>query len=160
MLKRLAGLAVVGVWASTAPLQAQMTLGPTVAWEADLDFGVGATLRAPLGSVGEGVGIMADFLIFFPDISDYFELNGNVTYDLPLEESTALPFVLAGLTIGRTSGEVLGVSFSDTAVRVNIGGGVEFDAGTLRPSAGLRIELGDGDAVVFFASIPFALGGG
>lgn len=159
MRKRLAGLAIIGLWAAAPPLQAQMTLGPTVAWEADLDFGIGGTLRAPLASVGEGVGIMADFLIFFPDLSDYFEINGNLTYDLPLQESTALPFVLAGVTIGRTSGEVLGISFSDTAVRLNIGGGVEFDAGTLRPSAGVRIELGDGDAVVFFASIPFAIGG-
>jgi hypothetical protein len=158
MRKRLVGLAAVGLWAATAPLQAQMTLGPTVAWESDLDFGVGATFRAPLTSAGEGVGIMADVLIFFPDVGDYFEINGNVTYDLPLEESTALPFVLAGLTIGRSSGEVLGVSLSDTAVRLNIGGGVEFDAGTLRPSAGIRIELGDGDAVIFFASIPFTVG--
>ena len=159
MRKSLAGLAILALWAAPPPLHAQMTLGPTVAWESDLDFGVGATIRAPLPSMGDGVGIMGDVLIFFPDLSDYFEINGNMTYDLPLQESTALPFVLAGLTLGRTSGEVLGVSFSDTALRLNIGAGVEFDAGTLRPSAGVRIELGNGDAAVFFASIPFALGG-
>jgi hypothetical protein len=53
---------------------------------------------------------------------------------------------------------VLGLSFSDTASRLNIGGGLEFNAGTLRPTAGLRIELGDGDAFVLFVSLPFALG--
>ena len=83
----------------------------------------------------------------------------QVTYDLPLQESTALPFVLGGLTVGRSSVEALGVSYSDTALRLNIGGGVEFDAGTLRPTVGLRLELGDGDALILFASIPFAIGG-
>lgn len=137
----------------------QATLGPTLAWENDLDIGIGATLRAPLPDLGDGIGIMADFLIFFPDVGDYFELNANITYDLPLEESTALPFLLAGLTIGRSSLEVLGQSESDTAARLNLGAGLEFDAGTLRPTAGLRIELGDGDAFILFASLPFALGG-
>ena len=155
--RHLIGLAAISVLATTAPLQAQVTLGPTLAWENDLDLGIGATLRAPVASIGEGVGIMADFLIFFPDLSDYFEINANVTYDLPLEESTVVPFVLAGLTIGRSSGEVANISFSDTATRLNIGGGLEFDAGTFRPTAGLRIELGDGDAFVLFASLPFAL---
>lgn len=159
MRNRLVGLAVLGLSVTTVPLQAQVTLGPTLAWENDLDFGIGATLRAPLASAGDGVGVMADFMVFFPDVGDYFEVNGYVTYDLPLQESTALPFVLGGVTIGRTSGEVLGVSYSNTAVRLDVGGGVEFDAGTLRPLAGLRLELGDGDALVFFASIPFALGG-
>ena len=83
MRKHLVGLAAVGVLATTAPLQAQVTLGPTLAWENDLDVGIGGTLRAPLASVGEGVGIMADFLIFFPELSDYFEINANVTRDPP-----------------------------------------------------------------------------
>ena len=100
------------------------------------------------------------FLIFFPDAGDYLEFNGNVTYDLPLAESTAVPFVLAGLTIGRSSVEVpLGGTVSDTAARLNLGGGIEFDAGTLRPTAGVRVEFGDGDAFVLFATLPFALGG-
>jgi hypothetical protein len=159
MRKHLVGLATLGLLVTTVPLQAQATLGPTLAWEDDLDLGIGATLRAPLVSAGERVGLMAEFLIFFPSVGDYFEINGHVTYDLPLQESTALPFVLGGLTVGRASGEVLGVSYSDTALRLNIGGGVEFDAGTLRPTVGLRLELGDGDALILFASIPFAIGG-
>jgi hypothetical protein len=102
---------------------------------------------------------MADFLIFFPDFSDYFELNANLTYDFSLQESTAVPFILGGLTLGHSSAEVLGISVSDTALRLNLGGGVQFDAGTLRPMAGMRVELGDGDALILFASLPFALGG-
>lgn len=159
MRKHFVGLAALALLVTAAPLQAQVTLGPTLAWEDDLDFGIGGTLRAPMVSVGEGVGVMAELLIFFPDVGDYFELNGYVTYDLPLQESTALPFVFGGLTIGHRSVEVQGISGSDTALRLNIGGGVEFDAGTLRPAAGLRLEFGDGDALILFASIPFAIGG-
>lgn len=155
---RMFGILAVSAFALTPGLHAQVSVGPTVGWENDLGVGIGATARAPLASLGEGVGLMADLLLFFPDLGDYFELNGNLTYDFPLEESTVLPFVLAGLTIGRSSVEILGQSVSNTAVRLNVGGGIEFDAGNVRPSAGLRIEFADGDAFVLFVSLPFALG--
>ncbi len=154
MLKHLVGLATVGLLAIAAPLQAQVTLGPTLAWENDLDLGIGGTLRAPLASVGDGIGILADLIVFFPEVGDYMQVNAGVTYDLPLQQSTAVPFLLAGLSLGRTS-EAGG---SDTSARLNVGGGLEFDAGKFRPTAGIRIELGDVDAFVLFASVPLALG--
>ncbi len=160
MRTRILGLAATAALLGAPGADAQVTLGPTLAWETDLDLGIGATLGAPLPAFGTGFGVMADFLIFFPDgPRDYVELNGNLTYDFPLPESTVVPFVLAGLTFARASDEVLGERQTDTDLRLNLGGGLEFSAGRMRPSAGVRVELGDGDAAILFFSLPFALGG-
>lgn len=134
---------------------AQVTLGPTVAYHDDADFGIGAALGLPLASFGAGVGLLADFIWFFPEgIVDYWEINGNVTYDFPLAESTVIPFVLGGLNVAHFS--VTGAS--ETELGLNLGGGIEFDAGTFRPSVGLRVELNGGEGFVFFGTLPFAMG--
>ena len=83
-------------------VQAQATLGPTIAYHDDVHFGIGAALTLPIEAIDENVGLLADFLIFFPEEGlDYFEINGNLTYDFALEDSNAVPFGLAGLNIAR-----------------------------------------------------------
>lgn len=160
MRKGLIGIVAVAVFALVpGQVQAQATLGPTLAYHDDADIGVGAMLRAPLSSFGEGVGILADFIWYFPDGFDYFEVNGNVTYDFPLTESTVVPFVMAGINISRVSFDVLGTSVSDTEMGLNLGGGIEFDAGSFRPSAGARVTLGGAEGFVIFVTLPFAIGG-
>ncbi len=159
MGKRLSGVVAFAVLAMTPSLsQGQATLGPTLAWgDSNLDLGIGATLQAPLPELGAGLGLMADFIIFFPDgPADYFEFNGNLTYDFPLANSTAVPFALAGLNFGRKSG---GGSNSDTEIGLNLGGGIRFDAGSFRPTVGAKFEIDGRDAFIVFASLPFKLGG-
>jgi hypothetical protein len=154
-------LAALAVFAAAPRMaQAQVTLGPTVAWHDDADVGVGATLTAGLSQFGEGFGFMADFLYFFPDGFDYLEINGNVTYDLPLEGSTVMPFVLGGLNVARISVDIgtLG-SASNTEVGLNLGGGIRFDAGNFRPTVAGRFELSGGEGFVLWATLPFAVGG-
>jgi hypothetical protein len=139
--------------------QAQATLGPTLAFHNDFDFGVGAALTMPLEGIDERVGVLADFIIFFPgDNVDYLEFNGNLTYDFAIEDSSIVPFALAGLNIARYSIDVVGVSGSETNLGLNLGGGVKFTAGNLRPTVGLRLEIEGGDGFVIFGSLPFALG--
>ena len=140
--------------------EAQVTVGPTLAYDNDLDFGLGATLGTTLPSLGEGFGLLADILLFFPEGPvNYFEVNAGVTYDFPLEGSTVVPFILGGINIARTSGEVLGISFSDTQLGLNLGGGIDFDAGNFRPSVGVRAEVSGGEALVFFVTLPFQTSG-
>ncbi len=149
---------ILGVMPSAA--DAQVTVGPTLAYDNDIDLGLGATLGTALPSLGQGFGLLADILMFFPDgPANYFEVNGNVTYDFPLEGSTIVPYLLGGINIARSSGELLGVSFSDTQVGLNLGGGVDFDAGNFRPSVGVRAEVDGGEALVFFLTLPFQAGG-
>ena len=150
---------VVGVAAlfSLAPLsaQGQVLLGPTLAFHDDADIGVGATVGFDADNITEGFGFMGDLIFYFPDIGNFLEFNANATYDIPVEGSTVLPFVLGGLNFARGSfaGE------SDTDVNLNLGGGIAFDAGSLRPKAGLRLVVGDGSSFVLFATLPFVIGG-
>jgi hypothetical protein len=137
--------------------QAQVTLGPMVAYHNDADFGIGATLGVPFGGAHENLGFLGDFLVFFPDAPglDFFEINANLTYDIPIEDASVLPFVLAGLNLARAS---VG-DFSNTEIGLNVGGGIKFAAGALQPLVGVRLELEGGDGFVIFGALPFSLGG-
>lgn len=161
MTRTLRVLAAAAALAAAPGLaQAQVTFGPTLAYHNDADFGLGAALGVPLPEMHPNLGFVADFVVFFPDAAglDLFEINGGVTYDLPVEGATVLPFALAGLNIARFSVDVAGVSASNTELGLNIGGGIKFDAGPVRPMVGLRLEIEGGDGFVFFGTIPFAIG--
>lgn len=164
MRKHVLGLGILAVVAiAPAAAEAQATLGPTIAWHDDRDVGIGATFGVPVVALDPGIRFIGDFIFFFPGDDgladhDYWEINGNLTYDFPLEESTAVPFVLAGLNIAHRSLTFLdGRDRSDTDVGLNVGGGITFDAGTFRPSLGGRFELGGGEGFVFFVTLPFEL---
>lgn len=159
MRKLVSGLAAAAFLAlGPVAVSGQVQLGPTLAIHEHFDFGIGATLVVPPQSLGAGVGFMGDFVFYFPDAGDYFEINGNITYDFPLENSTVVPFVLGGLNIGRYSLEVSGVDASNTEVGINLGGGIVFDAGNFRPSVAAKIDIGAYEGFVVFATLPFQVG--
>ena len=150
-------LAVLVLAGTPGAGHAQITVGPTLAYDNDVDFGLGVTLGTALPSFGEGFGLLADVIVFFPEgPTNYFEVNGNLTYDFPLEGSTVVPFLLGGINIGRVSG---GAVEAETRVGLNLGGGIDFDAGSFRPSVGVRAEVNGGELLVFFATLPFQTGG-
>ena len=154
------GLGAIALLSLTpAPSQAQLTLGPTLGMHDNGDFAIGATVGSPMDAVGEGVRILGEFLLFFPEVGSYFEISGNLAYDFPVADPTVLPFVIAGLNIGRFS--IDAGSFgggSSTDLGLNIGGGIAFDAGNVRPTVGGRFTVRDGGGFVFFATLPFAVG--
>lgn len=140
--------------------QAQVSFGATAGYHTDFDLGVGAYVGFPLESLYEGLRGQADFTYFFPgtDNLDYFEINGNALYDIETESSVT-PFVLGGLNIARISvdtgglSEAFGFDASATEIGLNLGGGITFDAGSVRPSVGARLELGGGEGVVIFGTL-------
>ena len=160
MMKRVfGGVLVAALLSVPAHASAQFTIGPVLAYDADVNFGIGGSLGAALNSLGEGFGLLADVIVFFPDgPANYLEVNGNVTYDFPLENSTLVPFLLGGVNIGRISASVGTISASTTRVGLNLGGGIDFDAGNFRPTAGVRAEVNGGEALVFFVTLPFQTG--
>lgn len=164
-------MAIAAMFAVAAPAQAQIYIGPEVAWNGDADLGIGAGVEFDLDSVTPGFGVMADFLYFFPGDNaffsevdtDYWEINGNVTYDLPLENSQVLPFILGGVNIANisvnASSEIIDFDESSTEVGFNLGGGIQFDLGSFRPRAGARFVLGGAETFSIFGFLPFAVGG-
>lgn len=171
MRKLTLALATAAVLAVPGTAQAQVGFGVLAAFHDDADFGVGAFVDAPMEGIHENVHLMGDFTWFFPDEDNfagvdvdvtYFQVNGNLLYDFPMADQNFTPFALGGLNIARVSvdSEVAGIegSASDTEVGLNLGGGLTFGTGSLRPAVGARVELGGGEGFVIFGSL--LLGGG
>lgn|SRR5690606_38889673 len=155
-------LVAAALVAAPAAVEAQTTLGPTVAYHDDVDFGIGIALGLPMDALHENVEFLGDFVFFFPEVDgfDFWEINGNLTMDFPVEDASVLPFALAGLNIARASFDAgAGISGSNTEVGLNLGGGIKFDVGSIRPTVGLRLEIEGGDGFVFFGTVPFVIGG-
>lgn len=151
----LGAVTVVTVLPST--VQAQATLGPAIAYHDDFKLGIGAALNVPIQDFDEGVALMADFFYFFPDGSiNYLELNGNLTYSFALDQSPVTPFVLTGANVSNTSDDF--TDTSRTEVGLNLGGGLAFALGRVRPVIGAKIEIGGGRGFVVFGQLPFIIG--
>lgn len=145
---------------ASAPVQGQVLVGPEVAWNDDADLGVGAGIEFDLPSLSPGIAFHGDFLWFFPDGPiDYFELNANLMYDIPLEESQVVPFVLAGLNVGRVdvdNDDILEDDGGNTDVGLNLGGGLKFRMGSFQPRVAGRFAVGNDNFTLFFL-LPFTV---
>jgi hypothetical protein len=151
----LGAITVVALLPST--VRAQATLGPAIAYHDDFKLGVGVGLNVPVHEFGQGVAILADFFYFFPDGSlSYLELNGNLTYSFALDRSPVTPFVLAGANVSNTADDFTDSSRTD--VGLNLGGGLYFALGSVRPIVGAKIEIGGGRGFVAFGHLPFVIG--
>jgi len=134
---------------------AQVYIGPEIAFNDEADFGVGAGLEFDLPAIDPGISYLGDFIFFFPDGFDYFEFNTNLTYDLPLDDASIVPFVLSGLNVARVSSEGLVDDVSNTEIGLNVGGGLKFNAGDLSPRVTGRFNLFSGETFTVTFFLPF-----
>jgi hypothetical protein len=162
MRKLLCVVALVGMMSAPVAVQAQMTAGPALGYHTDAEsIGVGGFLSIPVPQLSPGFAIVPNFIWWFPDAGSLFEVNGDVAYNFPVAaDSPVAPFAFAGLNIMRASVDIGNQTFSNTDVGLNLGGGVQFNAGSLAPIAGAKFEIQDGTGFVIFGAIGFAIGGG
>ncbi|MDP2497318.1 MAG: hypothetical protein Q8W44_04910 [Candidatus Palauibacterales bacterium] len=127
-------------------------LGPQLSLADDYDAGLGGRAVFNVGDPGgwEGTG---SFDVFFPDGDvDYWELNGNLVYNFPVEESrTFFPYLGGGLNIARVEAGTL----EDTDLGVNIVGGSKFDAEGVTPFVEARVEIEGGEQFVLTGGFLF-----
>ena len=153
---RLSFLSLFVLVLAPKPAQAQATLGPAIAWHDDFNVGIGAALNVPLTEFGQGVAIMGDFLYFFPDGNvDYLEFNGNLTYSFS-DGGRFAPYILGGVNVAHVSVDV--ADGGSTKLGVNLGGGIYLNLGKLRPTVGVKAEVGGGKGLVLFGHLPFVIG--
>lgn len=133
---------------------AQVYIGPEIAFNDEADLGVGGGLEFDLPAIDPRISYLGDFIFFFPDGFDYFEFNTNLTYDLPLDDAAIVPFLLSGLNVARVSTEGPD-DFSDTEIGLNVGGGLKFDAGELSPRVTGRFNLFSGETFTLTFFVPF-----
>ncbi len=178
-MKRLLGtlmLATALAFGASSEAQAQFTFGPGVAYHDDADLGVGVWFATPMASIHEQVSLWGSFIYFFPSEgasfgsssvdAKYFEINGGLSYAF-VTEGSIVPFVSAGLNIGRYSvdysgplDDLVGDFGSSTDIGLSVGGGIRTMLGeSLTGVAGARFELGGGDGFVLEAGLGFPMGG-
>ncbi|MEQ1855633.1 MAG: hypothetical protein ABL963_04130 [Longimicrobiales bacterium] len=162
MKKLLSAVALAGMLAVPGAAQAQSMAGPFLAYTDDAEaFGVGGFIAIPLPALHPNISLVPDFIWFFPDAGNLFEVNGDLMYTFPVSaDSPVAPFAFGGLNIARFSVDIAGTNFSDTNVGINLGGGVNFSAGSVNPFAGAKVELEGGESFVIFGGLSFPIGGG
>lgn len=135
-----------------APGQAHF--GPQLSLAEDRELGLGGRALVNISDYEgwEGVG---SFDLFFPDGDvDYWELNGNVLYNFPVEPTRSFfPYLGGGINIARLDAE--GADEGDTAVGLNVVGGGKFDAEGVTPFVEARIEIEGGEQFVFTGGLLF-----
>lgn len=99
----------------------------------------------------------ADFIVFFPDNYDWWELNLNGQYNFMSEDGTRV-YGLAGLNYATLSIN-LGQfgSSSSSELGLNLGGGAEFDLDFANLYGELKYVLGDADQLGISAGLRFPL---
>lgn len=175
MTKKIACATATLLFAIAAPAAAQIYVSPEVAFASDFNIGVGFGVEVPVEEVNDRFSIHGNALYFFPGESaeeipgvdadvDYWELNANGRFRIPLADQSWTPYLGAGLNIGRVSGSVSidGVGSTketSTELGVNVLGGVQFGDGASRPFVEGRYELGGGEQFVLSGGISLAIGG-
>ena len=119
-------LAALALAAAATPRQAegQALFGAEALFGSDTDFGLGGRVVLDLGTTAP-LEFQGGFDLFFPDgPAEYWEINGNVWYQIATRSSDTQPYVGGGLNIGHI--DPGGSRFSDTELGINLGGGLKF----------------------------------
>ena len=134
--------------------QAQTRFGVQASLADDADFGVGA--RVALSPPGPSpIKILGSFDLFFPDGPvDYWELNGNIVYVVPVQNSAVAPYIGGGLNVAHFSFDGGTFGSSDTEMGLNLLGGIEF-GGALPLFVEARVEVEGGEQFVLTGGIYF-----
>lgn len=164
MREILTGLCVSALVAiGGSDLQAQVALGPEVSLAEHVDAGIGVVLEAPLTSVNANLEFAGRFTLYFPDVIDYWEIDGDVRYLFPLaDQPQLLPYALGGIAIGRYSYDSNGpgedISRGNTEVGLRVGGGLKIPMERVLPFVELGLGIGDIPDFTFRGGLTFPLG--
>lgn len=132
-------------------------VGPQINFADDTDIGVGVRVSGDLGGY-PGWEIMGSFDLYFPESDvDFWEINGNVIYNIDARSTTVFPYAGGGLNVAHASFDGgPGNGGSDTEIGLNVLGGVKFATdGPLTPYAELRGTVDGSDQLVVTAGILF-----
>lgn len=132
-----------------------LSFGLQASYGEEADFAVGARAIYNLEDVHEGLNLVGSFEYYFPsnegiDVT-YFEVNGDLHYNIPLEDAKVEPYAGAGLNFARASWD----GGSESEVGLNLIGGINVPAGNLKLFLEAKLEVEGGDQFVVTAGIRF-----
>jgi len=141
---------------------AQLDMGGQLSWGDEFDLGLGARVVLRIPSERVPLEAIGTFDYFFPDEDDlnYWELNTNVVYRIPVQVPMLTPYAGAGINIAHVSIDTDAVDASDTEIGLNLLGGIKYDAGPFTSFGELRFELDGGEQFVLSLGVLFNVGPG
>ncbi|MEM6831471.1 MAG: hypothetical protein AAGA66_10020 [Bacteroidota bacterium] len=155
----LAILLLLGVAAFPSLGQAKVGAGLGFGSEVE-SLGIGINGEFP--TANSRIIISPSFILFFPDVINFWELNGNMNY--VFSRSSATVYGILGLNIARAGFDDISTPFgtvegqSDTDLGLNIGVGVNFDIGSnVTPFAEMKYAISDFDQLVIFGGVRFPI---
>jgi len=152
-----AAAVALGLVPAALPAQGPVRLGGQVSFAQDANAGLGLRLDAPLVPFWtRDLRLDVGFDYFFPDSPvNYWELNGDLAWGLPLRGSRLAVYLGGGLNLAHSG--VSGIPGSGVSdLGVNLLFGLRIPTGTgLTPYVELRPELGGGDRLVLTTGILF-----
>lgn len=156
ILRNFLAIAALGLLALSGPTEAraQTMFGAEAMVGTDTEFGLGGRFHVDLAPGVRNLEVMGSFDYFFPDgPTDYWEINGNVWYRIPVRgNSTAVPYVGGGLNIGHLDREA---TEDDTDVGLNLGGGLRFLFENTIPFLEARVTIGGVEQFVIGGGVLF-----
>ena len=145
--------------------QAQFRLGPSISFGSDTDLGIGAKAKFDLDDqfkISPSFNFLAsdsENTVLGKVSSTLFEINGDVHYAFS-DNGSVLFYGLGGLNIVFASGKILGESFSDTDIGINLGVGGEYViADKFNAFTEAKFGIGGVDQLLITAGIYFTVGG-
>lgn len=118
-----AAVAVAFSLATPATADAQVSFGVQGDYGTEIEaVGIGPRLDVMIPGAG-GFGLVGSFDYYFPDNSDFWEINANATYAFDVASPVG-PYLGAGLNYADSSPD--GVNVSNSEAGLNILGGLKF----------------------------------
>lgn len=135
--------------------EGQFKVGGGLAYGLEVEA-IGVQAKGVYGFTDEIDGAV-DFIIYFPDNYDWWELNANAHYNFLAEEGTTV-YGLAGLNYSTLSVDFgqFG-SASNSEVGLNIGGGAEFGLDFANLYTEAKFVLGNADQLSLAAGLRFPI---
>ncbi|MFC1544444.1 hypothetical protein ACFL4Y_04235 [Gemmatimonadota bacterium] len=158
MKRMLMGAAVLLLMgAGAAPATGQVRFGAQVDFADDVDMGIGVRALKDLDQYLTGMDGYLAFDLFFPgENQSYWEINGNVTFPIPMSDGgTMSPYFGGGLRLARYGVDVPGFGEADdTELGLNLLVGSQFASrGKWAPFVELRLPLGGLEGVDFILAV-------
>jgi hypothetical protein len=159
-LKVLVAAAGILLLAGVGTAQAQgVRFAPELSLGEDSDFGIGARARFDMSSTFRSPGffIVGSFDYFFPGNNfNYWELNGNLGWQIPGVRGNVQPYIHGGLNYGHASVDNCTGNCGDSDVGINLGGGMNLNTRTrIMPFLEAKFTLGGGDQFVLTGGVYF-----
>ncbi len=151
-------LVVMALSLCGASLAAQEAkIGGQAGFADDADFSLGPRAQISLGFLKPELWFSASFDYFFPDagetFEEYYEMNGNLLYDVKLAGVTNLvPYAGAGLNFARWKRPD---EDPETGLGLNLVGGFRFPIGGFTPFVEGKMELKGGGQLMVVGGILF-----